>query len=317
MNPAHSTIPLGFNLAPPISVGAGQSPSPQVVQVPQPQISGMGYPLMAPPNLVPPKLPIITQPGVGTSMGGIEGDWKSIPSGIPNCPRGLEYLTAVDQLLVKQKVELIEAFTGLEGNNRYSVKNALGQKVFLAVEDTSCCTRNCFGADRPFKMKLYEAHSKEEVLQLQRPVACSCCLFCCCLDRIEISDPQGNVIGSIKERCTIWKPSFRILDQNGDLALRIEGPFWTCSVCGNIEFQVVSLTGENIGKISKQWSGLAREVYTKADNFGISFPLDLDVRLKAILLGATFLIDFMFYENSRDGVLACGECICKSICDAM
>ncbi|KAH8286123.1 hypothetical protein KR054_003037, partial [Drosophila jambulina] len=251
------------------------------------------------PYPVPPHLPIVIQPGMssGSSMGGIEGDWKSIPTGIPNCPRGLEYLTAVDQLLVKQKVELIEAFTGLEGNNRYSVKNALGQKVFLAVENTSCCTRNCCGSDRPFNMKVYEAHSKEEVLQLQRPAACSCCLFCCCLDRIEISDPQGNVIGSIKEECTICKPSFRILDHNGDLVLRIEGPFWTCSTCGNIEFQVVSLNGENIGKISKQWSGLAREVYTKADNFGISFPLELDVRLKAILLGATFLIDFMFYEN--------------------
>lgn len=54
--------------------------------------------------------------------------------------------------------------------------------------------------------------------------------------------------------------------------------------------QVVSLTGEKVGKISKQWSGLAREIFTDADFFGISFPLDLDVRMKAVLLGATFLI---------------------------
>jgi len=45
-----------------------------------------------------------------------------------------------------------------------------------------------------------------------------------------------------------------------------------------------------VGKISKQWSGLAREIFTDADFFGISFPLDLDVRMKAVLLGATFLI---------------------------
>lgn len=54
--------------------------------------------------------------------------------------------------------------------------------------------------------------------------------------------------------------------------------------------QVVSLTGEKVGKISKQWSGFAREVFTDADFFGITFPLDLDVRMKAVLLGATFLI---------------------------
>ena len=31
-------------------------------------------------------------------------------------------------------------------------------------------------------------------------------------------------------------------------------------------------------------------MYTKADNFGISFPMDLAVRVKATLLGAVFLI---------------------------
>lgn len=31
-----------------------------------------------------------------------------MPQGIPNCPPGLEYLTMIDQLLVHQKVELLE-----------------------------------------------------------------------------------------------------------------------------------------------------------------------------------------------------------------
>jgi len=45
-----------------------------------------------------------------------------------------------------------------------------------------------------------------------------------------------------------------------------------------------------VGIISKQWSGIAREAFTDADNFGISFPMDLDVKIKAVLLGACFLI---------------------------
>lgn len=51
------------------------------------------------------------------------------PAAVPDCPPGLEYLTLVDQLLVKQKVELLEAFTGFETNNKYTIKNALGQNV--------------------------------------------------------------------------------------------------------------------------------------------------------------------------------------------
>ena len=80
--------------------------------------------------------------------------------------------------------------------------------------------------------------------------------------------------------------------------LRIEGPCWTCSCCGSdVEFNVLSVqTGETVsdpfqvlkcnfddefqvGKITKQWTGLASEMFTDADNFGINFPLDLDVKV--------------------------------------
>ncbi len=62
-------------------------------------------------------------------------------------------------------------------------------------------------------------------------------------------------------------------------------------MCGDVEFQVLSKDkSTQFGKITKQWSGLVRELYTDADNFGISFPIDLDVNIKAILLGACFLI---------------------------
>jgi Scramblase. len=45
-----------------------------------------------------------------------------------------------------------------------------------------------------------------------------------------------------------------------------------------------------VGKISKQWSGLLREAFTDADYFGITFPMDLDVKMKAVMIGACFLI---------------------------
>lgn len=50
------------------------------------------------------------------------------------------------------------------------------------------------------------------------------------------------------------------------------------------------MNGDEVGKISKQWSGLVREMFTDADFFGINFPMDLDVRMKAVMLGACFLI---------------------------
>lgn len=47
---------------------------------------------------------------------------------------------------------------------------------------------------------------------------------------------------------------------------------------------------EEIGRISKQWTGLVKELFTDADNFGVVFPMDLDVKMKAVTMAATFLI---------------------------
>lgn len=57
-----------------------------------------------------------------------------------------------------------------------------------------------------------------------------------------------------------------------------------------------------IGKISKQWTGLLREAFTDADNFGIQFPMDLDVKMKAVMIGACFLIvsDIYLPEENKD-----------------
>ncbi|KAI8484103.1 Phospholipid scramblase 3 [Branchiostoma belcheri] len=73
----------------------------------------------------------------------------------------------------------------------------------------------------------------------------------------------------------------------------LQSSLWTKSGCAlnNV------MSHLQVGKISKQWSGLLKEAFTDADNLGIQFPMDLDVKVKATLLGALFLIDFMFFEQ--------------------
>jgi len=45
-----------------------------------------------------------------------------------------------------------------------------------------------------------------------------------------------------------------------------------------------------VGMIRKHWSGFGREMFTVSDMFGIHFPRNLDVKIKAVLLGACILI---------------------------
>merc|ERR1711936_1037939 len=163
---------------------------------------------------------------------GAQGGYAPAPAQPPpGCPPGLQYLSMVDQLLVKQKVEILEVMTGFETANKYKVLNSVGQEVYKAKEDTDCCTRQCCGPARPFDMNITD-NTGMEVIHLNRPLRCQ------------------------------------------------------SSCCGDVDFNVVTMDGQEVGKITKQWSGLAREAFTDADNFGISFPLDLDVKVKATLLGA-------------------------------
>ena len=53
-----------------------------------------------------------TQPGIVPGAPQPEV-WMTRPQQIPGCPAGLEYLTSIDQLLVKQQIELLEGTLGI------------------------------------------------------------------------------------------------------------------------------------------------------------------------------------------------------------
>jgi len=252
---------------------------------------GQSYPPPQQGGMYPPGAPVQQQPG----------SWAAPVARPPNCPPGLEYLATLDQLLVKQTMEILEAFTGFETQNKYKIQNSLGQQIFYAKEDTDCCTRQCCGPIRPFDMMITD-NTGNEIIHLQRPLACQACCFPCCLQTLEVQSPPGTIIGTVEQEWSIIYPRFVIKDASGEPVLRIEGPCWTCSCGSDIEFKVMSVTepDRQVGMISKQWTGLGKEMFTDADNFGVSFPLDLSVQVKATMLGAVFLIDFMYYETKKD-----------------
>ncbi|XP_043926049.1 phospholipid scramblase 2-like [Protopterus annectens] len=224
--------------------------------------------------------------------------WMPLPPPSPDCPPGLEYLSQIDQLLVHQQIELLEILTGFETNNKYEIKNSMGQRVYFAAEENDCCTRNCCGPGRPFSMKIID-NTGREVISLNRPCRCSSCLFPCCLQELEVQAPPGVTVGYVAQQWHPCLPKFSIQNERKEDMLKITGPCVVCSCCSDIDFEVKSLDETSVvGKITKQWTGFVKEAFTDADNFGIQFPMDLSVKMKAVMLGACFLVDYMFFEQS-------------------
>uniref|UniRef100_A0A452IEU5 Phospholipid scramblase n=1 Tax=Gopherus agassizii TaxID=38772 RepID=A0A452IEU5_9SAUR len=191
-----------------------------------------------------------------------------------------------------------QILTGFETNNKYEIKNSLGQRVYFAAEENDCCTRNCCGPSRPFTMKIID-NMGQEVIALQRPLRCSACCCPCCLQELEVQAPPGTPVGYIKQNWHPCLPKFTVQNEAKIDVFKIIGPCVVCSCYADINFEVKTMDESSVvGRISKQWSGFVREAFTDADNFGIQFPLDLDVKMKAVMIGACFLIDFMFFEQT-------------------
>lgn len=182
--------------------------------------------------------------------------------------------------------------TGLETNNRYDILNTMGQPIFKAIEINNCCFLNCCGSYRCFHMKILN-NAGMEVMHLERPLRCngSCFPFCCCGQEMKVYSPPGQLIGRIVQNISFCGARFEIRDENDQPQLRVNGPCCVFDFCGNVDFRVLPLeTDTQIGVVTKQWSGLAKEAFTDADNFGVCFPIDLEVRMKALLMAQIILI---------------------------
>ncbi|XP_077553074.1 phospholipid scramblase 2-like [Haemaphysalis longicornis] len=221
---------------------------------------------------------------------------------IPGCPPGLEYLVSVDQLLVHQQLQLIEIFLPYEQKNKYVVKNTMGQFIYMAVEESDLASRCCCGKSRPFEMTVLD-YRNVEVIRFFRPLRCdSCCCFCC-LQEMQVQAPPGTIIGSIRQRWSVLFPTFSVLDSNDREVLKVVGPFITSACCNDVVFDIFSRDGRTkLGAVSKNWTGVLREALTDIDNFTVVFPVDMDTKIKAVLLGLVFLIDFIYFETGQKGL---------------
>ena len=105
-------------------------------------------------------------------------------------PDFLNELLKTNEVIIEQKLELMEALTGCETPNRYNVFfiDKERQKIFLfkCKEDSNWFCRNCVPSNsRSFYLKMQHIVSsnksidyKQTIAEFERPFMFTC--FCCC-----------------------------------------------------------------------------------------------------------------------------------------
>ncbi len=196
----------------------------------------------------------------------------------------MERLESFNALAIQQKKEWGEIITDFETRNRYTVFSSDGNPLFLAAEEEgSFLLRWFLKALRPFSIRILDMQG-ESVLSLHRP-------FRFYFHVAEIFDNQGKLVGTIKRKFSILRRIYSVNDPSEQEMYQLFGPLfhpWTFNIYQD---------NREVGHITKKWSGLLKETFTDADNFGITFPSDANTNQKSVLLGAVFLIDFVHFEN--------------------
>ncbi len=193
-------------------------------------------------------------------------------------------LSHVNALVVSQRKEWGEILTGFETRNKYVVLDAEGNELYKAAEHAgSTLARIFLKAYRPFEMSIVRPDGNT-VLRLSRP-------FRFYFHEISVFDAGGSLLGTIKKQFSILRRHYSVSDATGQQQFELFGPIfrpWTF---------FIKQGGVEVGRISKKWSGVMKEAFTDADNFGVQFPGEWKPPLKAVFLGAVFLIDFVHFEN--------------------
>merc|ERR1711970_421989 len=129
---------------------------------------------------------------------------------------------------------------------------------------------------------------------------CFWCKCCCFNPAIEL-ESFGTKLGSVEMEWTFCAPKLVVKDNLGNKRFRVVSSCIQCSCGGDVEWMVINISsGEEIGTINKQFSGCFTECCTDADNYSVSFPMDLDVQSKAMLMATALAIDFLFYETKQN-----------------
>lgn len=215
------------------------------------------------------------------------------------------------------------------------------QSKIYATITSGCYLRSlCSGFD-PYHIRIFNNDNPVDinlVYHISRPLRCIKCPFkCCCFQENIIQDSNERQVGRILETCWYILPTFHSIDSDNTPEYIITPPVFSCcfriipnycaeSNCFNDSMYIFTMNsspvkGNEVGKIVKPWSGWYNECCTRNVEIQITFPEDAEYESKVRLLGASMMMNELYFsERNRmlqpcDYFISC--CICCVPCDGV
>ncbi|MGW0905970.1 phospholipid scramblase-related protein [Streptomyces sp. NPDC002853] len=188
-------------------------------------------------------------------------------------------------LVVNQKAKLIEL------TNEYSVMdqagNTLGSVVQVGQSTLKKVARFVSSVDQfmTHKLEIRDAYG-QPVLNLTRPRKFV-------KSRVIVERPDGQPIGEIVQQNMIGKINFAIM-VNGQQAGAIKAENWRAW-----NFSIVDHADNEVARITKTWEGLAKTMFTTADNYVLQIHYQLPEPLLSLVVATALTVDTALKQDSR------------------
>lgn len=194
------------------------------------------------------------------------------------------------RILVQQKKEWGEILVGFESRNKFELRDEEGRPIGLAAEEGggfgAMLGRQFLGHCRKATIHIYD-NQGTPLGRGEKP-------FRWFFQRMEVFEGDRR-LGAVERRFTWLSRRLVVENAAGEEVMEIVGPML---LLGRGTFRLM-FQGQEVGRIKKQWGGLLREAFSDADTFGVECEPTVPVELRKILLVATFLIDFTYFENNN------------------
>jgi uncharacterized protein YxjI len=111
--------------------------------------------------------------------------------------------------------------------------------------------------------------------------------------RVVVADGSANEVGSIVQQNMIGKIRFG-LESGGSTIGSLNGENWRAW-----NFNIQDQSGTEVARITKTWEGLAKTMFTTADNYVLQIHRPLEEPLRSLVVASAASVDLALKQDSR------------------
>lgn len=111
---------------------------------------------------------------------------------------------------------------------------------------------------------------------------------------LEVSDGLGAAVGTIRQQNVFGKIRFGLHDAAGTRIGEIQAENWRAW-----NFAIVDAAGNEVGRITKTWEGLAKTLFTTADNYLLDISPQVTGPLRILAFASAVGVDTALKQDQR------------------